>query len=738
MVFVNVLQKKAHHLLGKIKKWVSKHKPLLTNILIGVLAVGIFAGGALILWAASLKTPDLNSFDSRLAGISTKIYDRTGNILLYDVNQAVRRTVVPYDEISPYLKNATISIEDKDFYKHSGINFSAIVRSFYVNILSWEFKQGGSTITQQVIKNSLLTNEKTLTRKLKEWILAIKLERSADKDFILNLYLNQTPYGGNIYGVEEASKAFFGKNSKDVSIAEASYIAAVTQAPTYYSPFGKRRGELENRKNLVIKRMFDQGYITADQRDEAMVVKVSFTPKATNSLKSPHFVMYIINYLEKEYGEEAVQEGGLKVITTLNYDMESVAEEMIKDYVTTNEKKLGAENAALVAIDPKTGQILTMVGSRDYFDDKIQGNFNVATARRQPGSSFKPFVYLSAFNKGYTPDTILFDVKTEFNSNCTSAGIPLVEGTKCYHPPNYEGGYRGPMTMRAALAQSRNIPAVQALYLAGMEQTIDTATAFGVKGLNDSRGYGLSLALGSAEVSPLDMTSAFGVFANNGARNPTTGILSVKDRAGNILEEFKADPQQVYPEEPVLEINDILSDAVARNSIFTLNFIPGRKVALKTGTTNDSRDAWILGYTPNIAVGAWMGNNDNSPMSQISSALIVGPLWQKFMIEILKDIPMEDFKQPSYNTEDKSKLKPVLRGVWQGEEGPHSILYYVDKDDPRGDVPRNPASDPQYNLWEDGVRAWAISSGYLLPVTETDGPTTTPKYDTETGERIRD
>ena len=696
------------------KKWFHKNKPLLTNIAIGVLAAGIFLGSGLILWAATLKTPDLNSFDSRLAGMSTKIYDRTGDILLYDVNQAVRRTVVPYEEISPYLKNATISIEDASFYKHRGIDFTSIVRSIFVNVANMGFEQGGSTITQQVIKNSLLTSEKTITRKLKEWILAIKLERSTDKDFILNLYLNQTPYGGNIYGVEEASKAFFGKTSKDVTIAEAAYIAAVAQAPTYFSPFGKHREDLEDRKNLVLKRMYSEGYITKEQLEQGKAEQVVFTPKATNSLKAPHFVMFIIAYLEKEYGEEAVQEGGLKVITSLNYDMQSKAETMVKEYVTANQKRLGAENAGLVAIDPKTGQILTMIGSRDYFDKDIQGNFNIATAKRQPGSSFKPFVYVTAFNKGYTPDTILFDVRTEFNSNCSSAGFPLVPNAKCYHPPNYEGGFKGPMTIRAALGQSRNIPAVKALYLAGIEQTLDTASAFGITGLKDPRNYGLSLALGSAEVSPLDMTSAFATFANNGARNPYTGILRVEDKAGNVLEEFKAEPTQVYPEEPVLQLNDILADAQARNSIFTLNFIPGRRVAMKTGTTNDSRDAWILGYTPNIAVGAWMGNNNNRPMTQIASALIVGPLWQKFMIEILKDIPEEDFKAPSYNSEDKSDLKPVLRGVWQSEDGPHTILAYVDKDNPRGDYPSNPSSDPQFHLWETGVREWARLSG-LIP-----------------------
>lgn len=689
-------------------------KPWVTNVILVCLVIGIISGSIFIVWAATLKTPDLNSFDSRLVGNSTKIYDREGEILLYGVNQQVRRTVIPFDKINPYIKSATISIEDEGFYRHNGIQVSSIIRAMIVNILTREYTQGGSTITQQVIKNSLLTTDKTISRKLKEWILALKLERSADKDFILNLYLNQTPYGGNVYGVEEASRAFFSKSATDVTLSEAAYIAAVAQAPTYYSPFGVHRDALENRKNLVLSKMLQYGYITEEQYDSAKAEVVEFNPQATNSLKAPHFVMFVLDYLETKYGKEAVYEGGLKVTTSLDYDMQAKAEEMVKEYVVSNESKFNAENASLVAIDPKTGQILTMVGSRDYFDKDIQGNFNVATARRQPGSSFKPFVYVTAFNKGYTPDTILYDVFTEFSSYCNPDGSPRNPDATCYHPPNYEGGYKGPMTMRAALAQSRNIPAVKTLYLAGLEQTLDTARAFGIKGLsNNLNNYGLSLALGSAEVSPLDMTAAYAAFANNGEMNPTVSILRVEDRNGNVLEEFKENPKQAYPEQPVLELNSVLSDNVARNSIFTLNFIPGRKVAIKTGTTNDSRDAWILGYTPNLAVGAWMGNNDNSPMSQVASALIVGPLWQKFMIEVLKDIPAEEFKAPA----------PVEQQV-NAEVKPHSILYYVNKDNPLGDAPSNPSSDPLFNNWEAGVQAWLGQTGFSTPASISTATTT--------------
>jgi len=690
---------------GKLPPWLRKIllKPWVTNLVLVCLVFGIVSGGVSLLWAASLKTPDLESFDSRLVGNSTKIYDRDGEILLYGVNQQVRRTVIPFDQISPYIKSATISIEDEGFYRHNGIQFSSIIRAIIVNTLTLNFTQGGSTITQQVIKNSLLTSEKKISRKLKEWVLAIKLERSADKDFILNLYLNQTPYGGNVYGVEEASRAFFSKSATDVSLSEASYIAAVAQAPTYFSPFGVNRDALENRKNLVLQKMLQYGYITQEQHQVAIEDVVEFNPQATNSLKSPHFVMFVLNYLEKKYGKEAVYEGGLKVITTLNYEMQSKAETIVKDYVLANETRFRAENASLVAIDPKSGQILTMIGSRDYFDKNIQGNFNVATARRQPGSSFKPLVYVTAFNKGYSANTIIYDVFTEFSSSCNPDGTPKFPGASCYNPPNYEGGYKGAMTMRAALAQSRNIPAVKTLYLAGLEQTLDTARAFGITNLsNNLNNYGLSLALGTAEVSPLELTAAYGAFANNGEMNPTVSVIRVEDRNGNILEEFKENARRVYPEEPVLVLNDILADNVARNSIFTLNFIPGRKVAIKTGTTNDSRDAWILGYTPNLAVGAWMGNNNNRPMSQVSSALIIGPLWQKFMIEALVKIPVEDFKAPSPS---EYQVNTTVQ--------PHSILYYVDKNNPTGGISNNPSSDPLFNNWENGVRNWLIQTGII-------------------------
>jgi 1A family penicillin-binding protein len=697
-------------------KFVRRHEILVKNFILILLIVGIFSGGGFLLWAASLKTPDINSFDTRLAGISTKIYDRTGNVLLYDVNSQVRRTVVPYTDISNHVKNASIAIEDTDFYNHNGIRFSSIVRAFFANIFSGGFSQGGSTITQQVIKNSLLTQDKKVSRKIKEWILALKLERVATKDEILNLYLNTTPYGGNIYGIEEASIVYFGKKASELDIAESAYLAALPQAPSYYSPFGRNREALNKRKNLVLDRMHSNNFINDDQYKKAKEEQVVFKDAPINTLKAPHFVMYVKEYLENKYGEAAVAEGGLKVITTLDYEMEKMAEDIVKNYVTKNEKAFKAENGALVVVNPKNGHILTMVGSRDYFDKNIDGNFNVTTAFRQPGSAFKPFVYTTLLDKGYTPNTILFDVRTEFSTSCSANSVPLRSGVKCYAPQNYEGGYKGPMTIRAALGESRNIPAVKALYLAGIPDVIKTSKAMGIESLKEPRAYGLSMAIGAADVSLLEMTDGYATLANNGFRNPATPIIRIEDKNGNILEEFSTSTKQVINERPVLEMNDILSDPRARNAIFPLSYIPdGRPVAIKTGTTNDSRDAWIMGYTPSLAVGAWMGNNNNSPMVQRASAIIVAPMWKQFLLEIIKAMPVEDFKKAE--PEDDSNLKPVLRGIWQNGNGfsgynVHTILHWVNKDDPRGDPPRNPASDPQYHLWEYGVQNWAFSQGF--------------------------
>ncbi|MFA6227381.1 MAG: transglycosylase domain-containing protein [Candidatus Paceibacterota bacterium] len=713
------------------------------RILLSFIAIGFVFLGIIAIWISTFQMPDLNSFEARKVAQSTKIYDRTGKILLYDVHEGTKRTEIPFDNISRNLKNATVAIEDAEFYQHRGIQLKSIFRAILANITAGGYSQGGSTITQQVVKNSLLTTEKTISRKLKEWVLSLKIERILTKEQILSLYLNEAPYGGNIYGVEEACRTFFGKSSSEVSLAEAAYIAAIPKAPTYYSPSGQNKDKLNDRQRLVLSKMLENKFITQDEYDSAKKEVVQFQPPAIYGIRAPHFVEFIKQYLVDRYGEEAVRENGYKVITTLNYDLQTKAEDIIKKDTPDMLTKFNASNAAGVAIDPKTGQILVMVGSKDYFDKTIDGNFNVALAERQPGSTFKPFVYATVFNKGYTPDTVVFDVQTEFQSSCTPQGeqatssinnsVSTSSADACYMPQNYDEQFKGPMNLRSALAESRNIPAIKVLYLAGIRDSIATAKSMGITSLNDPDRYGLTLVLGGGEVSLLEEVSAYGVFANNGVRLPYTGILSIEDSVGNIVEQYTPKPQTALNEESALKINDILSDDDAKIPAYgyhSVMYYPGRKVASKTGTTNDSKDAWILGYTPSVVFGMWAGNNDNTPMIKKVAGLIVSPTWHEIMNEILKTVPNETFKKPQ--PVDQT-IKPILRGVWQGGEtylidkisgklatdltppetkvevaipNIHSILYWIDKNNPTGPVPLSPANDSQFNNWEFGVQEW--------------------------------
>lgn len=711
---------------------------------------GFFLAGAFLLWAATLNTPDLKSFDTRKVTQSTKIFDRTGEVPLYELHDSVKRTVIPFDEISRDIKNATVAIEDAEFYQHKGVKPQAILRAVLVNIVSLEYSQGGSTITQQVIKNSVLSQEKSISRKLKEWVLAIKLEQSYTKDQILEFYLNESPYGGNIYGVEEASERFFGKSASDLSLVESAYLAALPQAPTYYSPYGNNREKLDARKNLVLSKMYENGFITEEEYNSAKTTTLDFKQQTDSGIKAPHFVFFVQEYLESKYGQRAIEERGFRVITTLDYDLQKKAEEVVKKYALENAEKFNASNASLVAVDPRTGQILTMVGSRDYFDEKIDGNFNVALAHRQPGSAFKPFAYAEALLKGYTSESVVFDVRTQFSTACSPDN--LTTGGDCYSPTNYDNIFRGPVTFRNALAQSINIPAIKVLYLAGLKDTLRLAEGMGVQSLGDISQYGLTLVLGGGEVSLLDMTSAYGVFANNGVRNPYTGILRIEDSAGNVVEDFTLASRRVLDEGVSHTISDMLSDNVARTPAFGANsglYFPGRSVAAKTGTTNEYKDAWIIGYTPSFAAGAWAGNNDNTPMEKKVAGFIVAPMWNEFMRYALQKYPEEAFPTPPPIS---GEIKPILRGKWQGGESIlidkltrkrateytpaelteeriitsiHSILYWVDKSNPLGPYPSNPANDPQFRYWERGVLAWKNSMGivdeteYVIP-TETD------------------
>tara|TARA_B100000745_G_scaffold300485_1_gene254692 strand:+ start:463 stop:2544 length:2082 start_codon:yes stop_codon:yes gene_type:complete len=666
---------------------------------------GFLMTGILILWVALLPTPDLNAFEERKVVQSTKIYDRTGEVLLYDLSQDVKRSLVPLSDISPYIQNATIALEDDRFYDHFGVRPIAFVRAILVNITKGSFAQGGSTITQQVVKNSILTIDKSISRKLKEWIIAIKLEQVYSKDQILSVYLNESPYGGNLYGAEEASRAFFGKSSNDVTLAEAAYLAALPKAPTFYSPYGNNRDKLEERKNFALLRMSQLGFITEEEHESAKTEDVTFLLRGDQGIKAPHFVFYVQEKLEELYGPRVIEEGGLTVITTLDFDLQVKGEEIVNRYALANAERHDAENAAIIAIDPTNGEILTMVGSRDYFDTEIDGNFNIALAERQPGSTFKPFVYVQALREGYTRDTILFDLPTQFSASCDSDKFESDD--ECYSPGNYDDLFRGPMKLIDALAQSVNVPAVKALYLVGIQDVINLASRMGLTTLTDPDRYGLSLVLGGGEVQLIDITSAYGVFATNGVRNDEFAIKEIRDKNGDIVYESSLSPKVVLEEAAAKELNFMLSNNEARTPAFGANsplHFAGYDVAAKTGTTNDYRDAWIIGYTPNIAVGAWAGNNDNRPMDKQVAGFIIAPLWNEFMREALLTRPRAFFSETPPVPQD---IKPILRGVWNVENNiGHSILHYVDKNNPRGPQPLLPGNDSQYAHWEYSVQNW--------------------------------
>jgi len=737
-----------------------------------ILLVGVFS-----IWALTIEIPDFESFLQRKVVQSTKIYDKTGNVLLYDIHGLIKRTVVPFDQMPRHMKNATVAIEDNNFYNHYGISPMSILRAFIINLFAGEIRQGGSTITQQLVKNTLLTHERTLTRKIKELVLSLKVERRFSKDEILNFYLNEIPYGSANYGIEAASQTYFGKQAKDLSLSEIAYLAAIPKAPTFYSPYGNHRDLLEQRKNLVLGRMQILGFINEEEENGAREEVIQFISRGSEGLKAPHFVLFVRDYLTENYGEDMVERGGLKVITTLDWNLQQKAEILVKQFVEEEEEKFNVSNAGLVALDPKTGGVLVMVGSRDWFADSLPEGCTpglncafepkvnvVAYAKgRQPGSAFKPFVYATAFEKGYTDQTVIFDLPTEFNSSC-DPDIEKQEKEKmkqeeqideeerpedrCYHPKNYDNIFRGPVTFREALAQSINVPSVKVLYLAGVADSLNTAKSLGITTLDDDPNtYGLTLVLGGGEVRLLEMVGAYSVFANDGIRHPTTAIIRIEDAKGNVLEENKPLGERVLSEQVSRIINDVLSDNDARTPAFGARsylYFPDRAVAVKTGTTNDYRDAWVIGYTPNFATGVWFGNNDNSSMEKRVAGFIAAPLWSAFLKETFKTLPKEEFVEP----DDPNITKPVLSGEWRGSRAYlidiisgkratdftpgefteqkvlkqiHSALFWLNKNDPRGSFPENPENDSQFNLWEFAVRKWTENQN-IREETEADLP----------------
>lgn len=711
------------------ENWLSKEGGIRTAKIAGVGFVMLLA---VFLWFGK-DLPNPNKINAKLGAQTTKFWDRKHETILYEVYGDKNRSIIGFDKMPTYVKQATIAVEDKDFYKHGAFSVFGIGRAFSGVVLGRN-RGGGSTITQQYVKNALLTDQRSLSRKIKELILAIEIEQRYSKDDILKLYLNEIPYGSQAYGIQTASKTYFNKDAKDLTLDESAILAAMPQAPSYYSPYGPNTDALIARKNRILTLMAEQGYITDQQAAEAKktdtLAKVQARQSKFAGVTAPHFVLYAQDQLADKYGELKVTEGGLDVTTTLDLDKQKAAEAAIAENIATV-RKLGGSNAALTAGDPKTGQVLAMVGSYDFNDDQF-GAVNVANSLRQPGSSFKPFAYATMFSKNFGPGTTVYDVKTDFGGG--------------YVPKNYTNKFYGVQSYRAALAGSLNIPAVKALYLAGIPETLNTARKMGITGLEgSSNDYGLSLVLGSGEVKLVDMVNAYESFANGGVHYEQTPILKVVDSGNKVLEDNSKPetPKKVLDPQVAYMISNVLSDNSARSYIFGANnplVVPGQTVAAKTGTTTDYKDAWTMGYSTNLVAGVWAGNNDNTPMTQSASS-VSAPVWNSFMKKALAGTKTEAFARPAgikevtldattgrLATDKTTKKRTDIFPSWYKPAAASSSEVKIDKVSGKeatectpplaietsggGSVlPEIPAGDPSYNRWDAGVIA-GLGFGY--------------------------
>ncbi|MDD3386673.1 MAG: transglycosylase domain-containing protein [Candidatus Pacebacteria bacterium] len=606
--------------------------------LLGIALLFVFLTGILVFFYFVRDLPRPEVFTEAQLNLSTKIYDRDGKVILSNIYGEEKRTYVKLPDISENIVHAVIATEDADFYNHIGIDFNGILRAIKLGITNFSLDvPGGSTLTQQLIRSTFLTTEKKIERKVKEIVLSLELDRKYSKDQILEWYLNQVPFGVNIYGIEEASQTYFQKSAKDLSIEESAVLASMIQAPSYYSPYGRNIEDLLKRKDYVLERMAITGYISEEERDELKEIEITFSSRPKTL--AVHFVNYVKKQIEELYGPTFLETKGLKIYTTLNWDLQQEAEETIKESVANNIIRFGAYNSSLIAIDHQTGEILSMVGSADPWGEsfpegcdpatncKFVPDFNVATlGERQPGSSFKPIVYAEAFVKGYTDQTIVVDEYTSFG----------IWGGKEYAPQNYDGRFRGPVTLRNALAQSLNIPAVKVLNdFAGLNDSIALAKKMGITTLTQPASfYGLSLVLGGGDVRLIDMVSVYSVFANGGYRIEPSSILKIEDANGNIIYENKNTPRKVLEKNVCEMITDILSDNDARAPIFgyysNLRF-DNYKVFVKTGTTQNNVDGWTIGCTDKTCVGVWSGNNDNTSMVGGVGESASGPAWRKII-----------------------------------------------------------------------------------------------------------
>jgi len=657
-------------------------------IFFGLVGFFLLVIGLFIWFSRDLPTP--GKLSSKNFPQSTKIFDRHG-ILLYDIYREENRTYVTLDRIPKVLQEATIAIEDKDFYQNQGFSLLGYVRALKDFIL-FQRISGGSTLTQQLVKNTLLSRERTIPRKIKEFILAIQVGRKYSKDQILELYLNIAPYGGTAVGVEAASEKYFGKKVKDLDLVESAILAGLPQRPSYYSPFASNPKAYILRSRQVLRRMREDGYVSKKQEEDAIkkLSRMSFLSE-DQSIKAPHFSFYVKDLLIRQFGENMVEQGGLQVTTTLDYKLQGKAEKIVKEEVE-EAKYLKVGNGASMVLDPKNGEILGMVGSRDFFatssatkkDKEFEGQFNVATqGLRQPGSSIKPVTYATALDKGWTPSSLIMDTKATFPN----------PGEKDYAPENYDRKFHGPVQLRFALGSSINIPAVKLLALVGVKNMLSTAYNMGISTLaptneNINR-LGLSLTLGGGEVKLIEFASAYAAFANGGYKVEPIAILKVADSKGSVLFEQKdVAKRRVISSEVAFIISHMLLDNNARLITFGPNSylnIKGVTVAVKTGTTDDKRDNWTIGWTPSVIVAAWVGNNDNSPMGNVASGVTgAAPIWRRIIIEALKGKPIEDFQKPDNVI---AVTIDALGGGLPVDGQPTRSEYFIKGTEPQGQSP---------------------------------------------------
>lgn len=719
----------------------AKRIQLLARLAVGAAIFGVVGFVVIFAWySRDLPKP---GEVIRREGFSTKIYDREG-ILLYDLYDTERRNPITLDQTPAYLEQATVAIEDRDFYRHSGFDILTALRIPY-NILFRGRVVGGSTLTQQLVKNALLTNERTLPRKFKELVLSIQIERTFTKDQILEMYLNEAPYGGTAWGVGTAVEVYFNKPIADLTLVESAFLAGLPQRPSVYSPFSGKQDEngvpfWQIRTESVLRAMERSGNITKEQMDEAIASlgSLEFNSTSTN-IKAPHFVFYVRQQLEEMFGPDLVEAGGLKVTTSLDWELQGQAETAVKEEIEKVES-LNITNGSVVAMNPDTGEVLVMVGSKDYFDNDIDGQFNVAAdGLRQPGSSIKPVTYLAMLQRGYTPASMLMDVDTVFQPN---------DKIQPYRPRNYDGTFRGPVSLRQALGSSLNIPAVKSVAIVGVEDFLGLAYDMGFQTLEPTRAnlqrFGYAITLGGGEVHLIDTVSAYSAFANGGLRVNPVSVLKVEDKDGRVLFEHKpVQGKRVISTGEAFLINDMLTDNNARLLAFGANSLlnTGRAIAVKTGTTNEQKDNWTIGWSRNIIVGTWVGNNNNTSMTQVASGITgASPIWRRIIDASLRlgyeapawempdDVIQKEVDAISgYPSHDvfASKFDYYLKNAQLYGPDPVHTKIRVCKDDEgklateakinSGDSvekefivtsEKDPVSEDGRNRWQEGIDAW--------------------------------